>query len=140
MLTFVVGYILRHVKSFIIISFVIIAVLSARAYVVDDYRDVGAGPEQGAIINVEYPSNSTAKLKVQNIGFSDLVIYNVQVNGKNATFKPIYVQAHSCNADFRVTLQNETFVPSKIYDFWINTGMRNKIFYRSTCNLQLEFY
>ena len=128
---------MRHVTSFIIISFVIIAVLGARAYFLDDFREVGAGSEQVAIINVEYLSNSTAKLTVQNSGFSDLVIYNVQVNGRNATFKPIYVQAHGSNSDFRVALQNETFVPSKIYDFWITTGMRNSISYRSTCNQQL---
>jgi hypothetical protein len=135
--TFVVGGILNRFKLCVTIEIVILVLLSARAYFMDDSNfgsKTAPYPEQGSIWTVEYLSNNTAKLIVINIGQGELTIHKVQVNGKNATFEPITLQKHSNNEDFKVTLQNQTFVPDNIYEFAVTTTKGTCIIYKDIYN------
>jgi hypothetical protein len=135
--TFVVGNILKHVKSFVIISIAIIAMIGVTENLMDcnnfGFKTVSY-PEQLTIWKVEFLSDSTAKLIVINIGEGEVTIHNVQVNGINATFEPIVLLKHSGNDDFRVTLQNENFIPHNIYEFMIITAKGTHINHKASYN------
>ncbi len=134
---FVVGNILKHIKSIVVISIAIITVIGATEHLMD-YNDFGFKtppfPEQLTIWKVEFLSGSTAKLIVMNIGDGEVTIHNVQVNGINATFEPITLLKHSGNDDFRVTLQNETFILGSTYEFVATTTKGSHFGYKATYN------
>ena len=91
-------------------------------------------PEQLTIWKVEYLSGSTAKLIVMNIGDGEVTINNIQVNGINATFEPITLQEHSNNDNFKVTLQDESFILGSTYEFVATTTKGSHFINKTTCN------
>lgn len=91
-------------------------------------------PEQLTIWKVEYLSGSTAKLIVMNIGDGEVTINNVQVDGINATFEPITLQEHSNNDNFKVTLQDESFILGSTYEFVATTTKGSHVIYKATYN------
>jgi hypothetical protein len=135
---FVVGNILKHVKSIVIISIAIIAVIGATEHLMDYNDDFGFKtppyPEQLTIWKVEFLPENTARLIIINIGNGEVTINNVQVNGINGTFEPITLLKHNGNDDFRVTLQNETFILGRSYEFVATTTKGSHFSYKATYN------
>jgi len=127
---------LSRVISFVIFSIAIIAVIGTTEHLMD-YNfgfKTASYPEQLTIWKVEYLSGSTAKLIVMNIGDGEVTINNVQVDGINATFEPITLQEHSNNDNFKVTLQDESFILGSTYEFVATTTKGSHVIYKATYN------